>query len=253
MYITSPLDQFEIKDLLGLYSPFIDFSMFNVTTFSLYTMILLFIFTLFNYSILTDMNIKGSKWLLYQETLHDTLMNMVKGQVTGKFWGNYYPLIYTMFVFIFMTNMISMIPYSFALTSHMIMVVSTSMMIWMGVTIIGFQRHGTHFFSLFVPVGTPLYLVPLLVLIELLSYVARSLSLGLRLSANVLSGHLLLMILSGLLYNFMTINMCTFTVSMIPLLTMLGIVCLEFAITIIQAYVWSILMSTYLKDTLYLH
>lgn len=253
LFISSPLDQFEIRVLMGFTSPLLDFSSLNFTTFSLYSFIVLG--TILSLNLLTTNNNKiiGSKWFVSQEAIYDTILNMVKGQIGGKLWGFYFPLVYTLFFFIFISNLISMIPYSFALAAHLVFIVSLSSVIWLGATIIGFYRHGLVFFALFVPGGTPLPLVPLLVLIELLSYFARAISLGLRLSSNILSGHLLLIILGGLLFNLMSISIISFVLGFIPLVGLLAIVVLEFAIAVIQAYVWSILTSSYLKDVLYLH
>lgn len=252
-FINSPLDQFEIRVFLGFVSPFFDLSFLSFTTFTLYTIIVLVV--ILAMTLLTDNKgkIVGSRWFVSQEAMFDTILNMVNGQIGGKLGGYYFPLIYTFFIFIFTANLISMIPYSFALTAHLVFVISLSTIIWLGATILGLYKHGFVFFSLFVPAGTPLPLVPLLVLIELLSYFARAISLGLRLSANVLSGHLLMIILGGLLFNLMSISLITFVLGFIPLAGILAIVCLEFAIAIIQSYVWSILTSSYLKDALYLH
>ncbi|AAS50173.1 AMI006Wp (mitochondrion) [Eremothecium gossypii ATCC 10895] len=252
-YINSPLEQFEIRDLLGLTSPMMDFSFINITNFGLYTMITLLVILTMNLMTNNYNKLVGSNWYLSQEMIYDTIMNMVKTQIGGKVWGYYFPLVYTFFITIFTMNLISMIPYSFAMTSHVVFVVSMSMIIWLGTTIIGFYTHGLKFFGLFLPTGTPLILVPLLVSIELLSYFARTISLGLRLSANIMAGHLLIVILGGLLFNLMAMNILTFLLGFLPMIAILGIVCLEFAITIIQAYVWCILMSSYLKDTIYLH
>src|SRR5690606_2194676 len=119
-----------------------------------------------------------------------------KGQV-------YFPFIYALFILILVSNLIGMVPYSFAVTSHFVLTFFLSFTIVLGATILGFQKHGLEFFSFFVPAGCPLGLLPLLVLIEFISYLARNISLGLRLSANILSGHMLLSILSGFTFNIM--------------------------------------------------
>lgn len=182
--VNSPLDQFDIKVFIGFVSPFIDLTSLSITTFTVYTVFILL--AILGLTLLTNNNGKiiGSRWYLSQEAMYDTINNMVSGQIGGKLGGYYYPLIYTLFIFIFIANLIGMIPYSFAVTSHMVFIISLSVVIWLGVTIIGLYTHGLTFFSLFVPAGCPLALAPLLVLIELLSYSARAISLGLRLSAN---------------------------------------------------------------------
>ncbi len=184
-FVYSPLDQFNIQTFIGFVVPFFDVSFLNFTTFSLYTVIVLFVILCLN--LLTDNNGKlvGSRWFVSQEALYDTILNMVKAQIGGAYGGFYFPLIYTLFIFVFVANLVSMIPYSFALASHLVFIVSLSITIWLGATIIAVYYHKVNFLGFFVPGGTPLPLVPVLVLIELLSYTARAVSLGLRLSANI--------------------------------------------------------------------
>lgn len=146
-----------------------------------------------------------------------------------------------------------MIPYSFASTSHFVLSFSISFTVVLGATILGFQKHGLEFFSLFVPAGCPLILLPLLVLIEFISYLARNISLGLRLAANVFSGHMLLNILSGFIYKFLTSGIIFFIVGLLPLAFVIAFSGLELAISFIQAYVFCILTCSYIKDCLELH
>lgn len=146
-----------------------------------------------------------------------------------------------------------MIPYSFASTSHFILTFSLSFTIVLGATILGFEKHGLKFFSLFVPAGCPLALLPLLVAIEFISYLARAVSLGLRLAANVLSGHMLLNILSGFIYNIMCSGLIFFILGLIPLAFVIAICGLELGIAFIQAQVFVVLTASYIKDSLSLH
>jgi F-type H+-transporting ATPase subunit a len=146
-----------------------------------------------------------------------------------------------------------MVPYSFAPTSHFIITFSISFTVVIGATILGFQIHALKFFSLFVPSGCPLGLLPLLVLIEFISYLARNVSLGLRLAANVLSGHMLLNILGGFTYNIMTSGLISFFLGLMPLLFIIAFSGLEIGIAFIQAQVFVVLSASYIKDTLELH
>lgn len=125
-------------------------------------------------------------------------------QINSRNGQSYFPFIYALFLFILINNLIGLVPYSFASTSHFILTFALSFTIVLGATILGFQKHGLMFFSILVPAGCPLALLPLLVLIEFISYLARNISLGLRLAANILSGHMLLNILAGFTYNIMT-------------------------------------------------
>jgi F-type H+-transporting ATPase subunit a len=146
-----------------------------------------------------------------------------------------------------------MIPYSFASTSHFVLTFSLSFTIVLGATFLGFQKHGLEFFSLFVPAGCPLPLLPLLVLIELISYLARNISLGLRLAANIMSGHMLLHILAGFTYNIMSSGILFFLLGLLPLSFIIAFAGLEIGIAFIQAQVFVVLTSSYIKDGLDLH
>jgi F-type H+-transporting ATPase subunit a len=160
---------------------------------------------------------------------------------------------YTLFLFILINNVIGLIPYSFASTSHFILTFALSFTIVLGSTILGFIKHGLKFFSLLVPAGCPLVLLPFLVMIEFISYLARNISLGLRLAANILSGHMLLTILAGFTYNIMTSGVIFFILGLIPLTFIIGFTGLEIGISIIQAQVFVVLSSAYIKDGLDLH
>jgi F-type H+-transporting ATPase subunit a len=146
-----------------------------------------------------------------------------------------------------------MIPYSFASTSHFVLTFSLSFTIVLGATILGFQKHGLKFFSLFVPAGCPLALLPLLVMIELISYLARNISLGLRLAANITAGHMLLSILSGFVYNIMNAGILYMILALVPLAFIIAFSGLELGIALIQAQVFVVLTASYIKDGLDLH
>ena len=146
-----------------------------------------------------------------------------------------------------------MVPYSYSASSHFILTFFISFTIVLGATILGFIKHGLKFFSLFVPAGCPLSLLPLLVLIEFISYLARNVSLGLRLAANIVAGHLLLNILSGFTYNIMTSGLIFFIIGILPLAFIIAFSGLELAIAFIQAQVFVVLTSSYIKDALDLH
>src|ERR1700756_2978285 len=160
---------------------------------------------------------------------------------------------YTLFIFILINNLIGMVPYSFASTSHFVLTFSLSFTIVLGATILGFQKHGLEFFSLLVPAGCPIALLPLLVIIEFISYLARNISLGLRLAANILSGHMLLHILAGFTYNIMMSGFIYFFLGLMPLLFIVAFSGLEIGIAFIQAQVFVVLSSSYIKDALDLH
>src|SRR5438045_7145125 len=146
-----------------------------------------------------------------------------------------------------------MVPYSFASTSHFILTFFISFTVVLGATFLGFQKHGLEFFSFFVPSCCPLGLLPLLVLIEFISYLARNISLGLRLAANIISGHMLLNILAGFTYNIMTSGFIFFLLGLIPLVFIIAFSGLELGIAFIQSQVFVVLTCSYIKDALELH
>jgi len=185
--------------------------------------------------------------------VYATVHSIVVNQINDKKGQLYFPFMYVLFVFILMNNLLGMVPYSFAPTSHFILTFSLSFTVVLGATIMGLSRHGLKFFSLFVPAGCPLALVPLLVLIEFISYLARNVSLGLRLAANILSGHMLLNILSGFTYNIMNSGIVFFFLGLFPLAFIIAFSGLELGIAFIQAQVFVVLSCSYIKDTLELH
>ena len=157
----------------------------SITNIGLYLMIGAF-FILALSLLSTNYNkLVGNNWSISQEGLFATIFNIVTNQINPKNGQVFFPFIYALFVFILMNNLIGLIPYSFAATSHFSLTFSFSFTIVLGATILGFQKYGLKFFSLLVPAGCPLPLLPLLVLIEFISYLARCISLGLRLGANI--------------------------------------------------------------------
>ena len=190
---------------------------------------------------------------LSQELIYSTIHSIVISQININKGQMFFPFISALFIYIMINNLVGMIPYSFAPTSHFILTFSISFTVVIGATILGFYLHDIKFFTLLVPSGCPLGLLCLLVLIEFISYLARNVSLGLRLAANILSGHMLLSILSGFIYNIMTSGFLLFMVALIPLTFIIGFSGLELAIAIIQAQVFVVLSCSYIKDALELH
>ena len=251
--INSPLDQFEIRNLFSIDTPLLGNLHMSVTNIGLYlTIASLFVFS---YSLIATnySRISPNKVSLITETVYATIYSIVVNQINNKGGQAYFPFMYTLFVFILVNNLIGMIPYSFASTSHFILAFSISFTVVLGATFLGFNKHGLKFFSLFVPAGCPLGLLPLLVLIEFISYLARNVSLGLRLSANILSGHMLLNILAGFCYNIMTSGFIFIFAGLIPLAFIIAFSGLELGIAFIQAQVFVVLTSSYIKDALDLH
>jgi F-type H+-transporting ATPase subunit a len=252
--LMSPMDQFEIKpffgELLGLnYTP-----LGFVTNISVYIgLVVSFVLLFYFYGGFKE-KIKINGWSFSTEAIYFTIYNMVLGQIGVTIGLFFFVFVFVLFIYILFSNLMGLIPYNFATTAHLVSTLSMSSSIWFGVTIIGLVLHSLRFFTLFSPEGTPLFLVPLLALIELISYIAKGLSLGIRLGANLISGHLLLLILSGFgllaLVNSVTLAL---TGGIIAISLITAISGLELAIAGIQSYVYSILTSSYIKDSVSLH
>lgn len=251
--IISPLDQFEVRDLISLNAPILGNLSLSLTNIGLY--LTLGGYLVFTLSLIATNNEKliSNSWSICQESVYATVHSIVVGQINEKRGQIYFPFIYVLFVFILINNLMGMIPYSFASTSHFILTFSLSFTVVLGATILGLSKHGLEFFSLFVPAGCPLGLLPLLVLIEFISYLARNVSLGLRLAANILSGHMLLNILSGFTYNIMTSGIIFLFLGLFPLAFIIAFSGLELGIAFIQAQVFVVLSCSYIKDALELH
>jgi F-type H+-transporting ATPase subunit a len=177
---------------------------------------------------------------------------MVRSQI-GASNERYLPFIYSLFFFVLISNLVGNVPYNYTLATSLMVSLGLSLTIFIGVTILGFYKHQVKFFSFFVPSGTPLGLVPLLVLIEFISYIARAFSLGVRLFANMVAGHTLLKILSGLLTKLFTSGVIVFFITLVPFAIFVALCGLEIAVSVIQAYVLCILTCSYLKDVIDLH
>jgi F-type H+-transporting ATPase subunit a len=251
--IASPLDQFEVRDLLSLDAPILASIHFSITNIGLYLSTAALITLALNILAVNYNKVVANKWSISQESMYATVHSIVLNQINDKKGQVYFPFIFALFIFILINNLIGMVPYSFASTSHFILTFSISFTVVLGATILGFIKHGLRFFSLFVPAGCPLGLLPLLVLIEFISYLARNISLGLRLAANILSGHMLLNILSGFAYNIMTSSFVFFFLGLIPLAFIIAFSGLELGIAFIQAQVFVVLTCSYIKDGLDLH
>jgi len=251
--ISSPLDQFEVRDLLFIDIPILENLHLSLTNIGFFLTIGALYIIILNISSTNFNKLVSNEWSISQESLYATIHSLTINQINPRIGQIYFPFLYTLFIFILINNLIGLIPYSFASTSHFVLTFALSFTIVLGVTILGFQKHGLKFFSLFVPAGCPVALLPLLVMIELISYLARNISLGLRLAANITAGHMLLSILSGFVYNIMNAGFLYMILALVPLAFIIAFAGLELGIALIQAQVFVTLTGAYIKDGLDLH
>lgn len=250
--ILSPLSQFEVLNLISFNAPILGYLNITITNLALYSFFILFIVLGFHLYGNNESKLIPNKWSISLESTFASIISMVREQI-GFHSEIYLPFIYSLFFFILIGNLISNVPYSFAVTASGVVSLGLSFTIFIGVTILALFKHGIKFFSFFIPVGTPLALVPLLVLIELVSYLARSVSLGVRLFANIVAGHTLLKILSTYLYKLFSGSLIVAIITLIPFVIFLALIGLEIAVSLIQAFVFTLLVCSYLRDAIELH
>lgn len=247
--IYSPLEQFQIVNIIPLSILNNDISFTNSSLFLLLAFFLIFVF--FFYSLSDSMYIP-TKWQSMAELIYDFVLNIVIENV-GNRGLRYFPFIFTLFLIILSCNLLGMIPYSFTVTSHIIITFCLSSAVFIGVTLIGLMTHKLHFFTLFLPSGSPLALAPLLLPIEIVSYISRIFSLAIRLFANLMSGHSLLKILAGFGWTMFSIGGIFYLLQFLPVVAVVLITGLEIAIAFLQAYVFTVLTCVYLNESIHLH
>ena len=250
--IHSPLEQFEVTSLISLNLPVLGYINLSLTNLGLYTILTVYLVLALHIMGSNNKQLIPSRWSIALESSFASVHGLVKSQI-GAANEMYLPFIYSLFFFILIANLSGNVPYGFTVATSIMVSIGLSMTIFIGVTILGLRLHKVHFFSFFVPSGTPLGLVPLLVPIELISYLARAFSLGVRLFANVTAGHVLMKILAGFLAPLFTSTFIISVLTVLPFIIFTGIIGLEIAVSFIQAYVFFVLTCSYLKDAIDLH
>ncbi len=182
---------------------------------------------------------------IFYEFMADTLR-----QSTGDSGKRFLPFVFSLFMFVFVLNMLGMIPYGFAVTSHLIVTAALALLVFFVVIIYGVKTHGMHFFGLFVPSGVPAPLLGLLVPIEIISFISRPISHSVRLFANVLAGHMALKIFAGFVAQLLLAGAWA-VLSPLPLFLAIALTALEFLVAALQAYVFATLAGLYLNDALH--
>jgi len=245
----SPLDQFKINVLSEITVGEYEISITNSTVFMLLSLLLIVLLLRSTSTLGNSINLGNVIGI----NLYQFLLKLVTDNIHGKEASKYFPFIYSLFLFILMSNLIGMIPYSFTITSHIVVTFGFSFTIFIAVTLIGLSKHGFHFFSFFVPAGAPKFLIPFLVIIEIVSYFSRAFSLGIRLFANMMSGHSLLKILAGFSFSMIQIGGIFYIVQLVPLVIVFIVTGLELGVALLQAYVFAVLTCMYLNDAINLH
>nr|AVK39564.1 ATP synthase F0 subunit 6 [Paralemanea sp.] len=247
--IPSPLEQFEIVTIFPITFLNLNISLTNSSLFLvLSALVLIVFFSLSSYKV----TMVPTLWESLKETIYEITSSMVQDNL-GKKGEFYFPFIFVLHVLLLACNLIGMVPYSFTVTSHITFTFSLALAIFIGINIIGIQTHGTKFFSLFLPRGVPLVIVPLLITIEFVSYIIKVFTLSIRLFANMTSGHTLLKIIAGFAWTMLSAGGLLAVFHIIPLGLLLALIGLELGIAALQAYVFTLLTCIYLNDVLDMH
>jgi F-type H+-transporting ATPase subunit a len=238
-----PLAQFEIKTLIPLKMGEIDVSFTNSALFMSLTLVLVTLFLVLG---MRQRALVPGRWQSMAEMSYEFVANLLRDTV-GNEGRKYFPLVFTLFMFILFGNMLGMIPYSFTFTSHVIVTFAMALAVFIGVTVLGFVKHGFHFFSFFVPPGVSVVLWPLMIPIEIISYLSRPISLSVRLFANLTAGHTMLKVFAGFIISLGVVG------GVLPFAFVVALTGLELLIAFLQAYVFTILTCFYINDALHLH
>jgi ATP synthase subunit 6 len=245
----TPLEQFDILGLIPIIQTQNLYLYITNSTVSTSITGLLLVTTLQFIKLNTKMI--PTRWQSIWEEIYLFAKTLVEKNI-GQEGLRFFPLIFFLFSFLTITNLIGMIPYSFTITSHLFVTFSLAFMLFTGINIIAIREHGLHFLGFFLPSGVNLALAPLLIPIELVSYITRVFSLAIRLFANMMSGHTLLKIIAGFAWTMLSFGGIWYLIQLFPLLIILAVTVLELGIAILQAYVFTILICLYLNDALHL-
>ncbi|SDG46108.1 F0F1 ATP synthase subunit A [Roseospirillum parvum] len=240
--MANPIHQFEITPIIPIHIGDLDLSFTNSALFMTVAVALSFAFF---WVATRRVAVIPGRLQSIAELLYSFIANMIRDNA-GKDGMKYFPFVLTLFLYVALGNMLGLLPYSFTFTSHILVTAALALVIFVGVTILGFARHGMGYFRMFFPEGAPLLTAPMLIPIEIISYLSRPFSLSVRLFANMTVGHIMLKVLAGFI-----ISLGVFGI--VPFAAVVGVTMLEIMIALIQAYVFTILTCIYLHDALHMH
>ncbi|NVJ90705.1 MAG: F0F1 ATP synthase subunit A [Methylocystaceae bacterium] len=239
----NPLHQFEINTIVPIEVAGIDASFTNSAVAMIATVAVVSIFLIMG---MGSRRLVPGRWQSMAELSYSFVADMVRDNV-GNEGRKYFPIIFSLFMFILFGNFLGLLPYSFTFTSHVAVTFAMAMAVFIGVTLIGIARHGLHFFTFFVPGGVPAIMLPLLVPIEIISYLSRPVSLSIRLFANMTAGHTMMKVFAAFIIPL------GFLGGWAPFAVDVALSGFEFLVAFLQAYVFAVLTCIYLNDSIHLH
>jgi F-type H+-transporting ATPase subunit a len=239
----SPLHQFVVTPLKHMQLGQYDVSFTNSSLMMVLTVAAI---VLFLGAGIRGRSLVPGRWQSMVEMSYLLVANQVKDSV-GREGQRYFPIVFTLFMFVLFGNLMGMLPYSFTFTSHIIVTFALAMFIFLGVTLIALFKHGFKFFGYFMPKGVPIIMAPLLIVIEVFAYLARPVSLSIRLAANMMAGHTMMKVMAGFVVSL------GFLLGWAPLAMLFVLTGFEIFVAFLQAYIFTVLTCVYLHDALHLH
>ena len=241
------LSQFELSPFLGGFGQAIGFSQSNA-----FMLLALGLTTAFILAAAARGAMIPGRLQSLGEASYEFIQGMVTEQV-GDEGKKYFPFVFAIFMFVLFGNLLGMLPYAFTFTSHIAVTLTLAVIVFVTVTVIALMRHGLHFFSYFFPEGAPVWLAPIIIPVEVISYFSRVVSLSVRLFANMVAGHVMLKVFATFVVLLGSLGAVGPFVAVLPLSVNIALVGFEFLVAFLQAYVFAILTSIYLHDAVHLH
>lgn len=247
--MANPIEQFVIQNKIPLTIGDVDVSFTNS---SLWMVIALVTSVVFLTIAASKKSMVPGRLQTVGEMAYMFIANMVRNTIGSK-GAQYFPFVFTLFIFVLMGNILGLIPYSFTYTSHLAVTGGLALIVFAMVIIFGFYNHGFKFLSLFAPPGVPWFIYPVLVPIEIISFFVRPLTLSVRLFANMMAGHIMLKVVAGFAIGAASMGAGFTFLGIFPVFINIMLIAFELLVAVIQAYVFAILTCVYLKDTVDLH
>lgn len=244
--MAGPLEQFEVHPIQTITVAGVDLSFTNASAFMAAAVVLVTGFVIAG--TMRPQMVPG-RWQAMVELMYEFVAGIVKDNI-GPRGRAYFPFIFSLFMFILACNLMGLFPYAFTVTSHLAVTAAFAGLVFLAVIVIGLINHGLHFFSLFLPPGTPWYLAPLIILIEIISFLSRPVTHAIRLFANMTAGHILLKVFAGFIVSLGAAGGALAALGILPFAMIIAISALELLVAAVQAYVFALLTCVYLNDAI---
>ncbi len=246
--MADPIHQFELKPIVPLGR--IGNTEIVFTQSGLYMIAAVALISLLTYAATRRNSLVPGRIQSLVEMSYEFVESTIRSTAGGD-GMRFFPFVFSLFTFVLVLNLFGMIPFGFTVTSHIIITFALAMLVMGTVVVYGFMRHGLHFLRLFVPSGVPIYILPLVTAIEIISFVSRPISLSVRLFANMLAGHITLKVFAGFVASLGALGAAGWVGAVLPLGMTVALTALEFLVAVLQAYVFTILTCIYLNDALH--